>query len=111
MHSPFWKHHPGSLWDVLLKLGFRVVMTGVSCEGLGKEWLGREMDKEAIRELKALAKKYRFHSAGEGGEFETLVVDCPLFKKRLKILEAETTWDRKTQSGMYLVKKAELVNK
>ena len=101
----------GLVQTILLKLGFKVVIVGVSCDGLGKEWLGKKMTKKAVKELKALAKKYRFHSAGEGGEFETLVVDCPLFKKKIKIIESENLWDRKTQSGMHLIKKARLVRK
>ncbi|MFQ5648276.1 MAG: diphthine--ammonia ligase [Candidatus Aenigmatarchaeota archaeon] len=109
--SPLWRHYPGGLWNILLKSGFKVIISGVACEGLGKAWLGREMDRKAVSELKKLAEKHRFHVAGEGGEFESLVLDCPLFKKRLKILEAEKTWDPKTQSGLYLVKKAGLVNK
>lgn len=41
-----------------------------------------------------LHDRYQFHVCGEGGEFETLVLDCPIFKKRLvlddiEVVEAE----------------------
>jgi diphthamide synthase (EF-2-diphthine--ammonia ligase) len=48
-------------------------------------------------------------TGGEGGEFETLVLDAPFFKKRVRILESEIKWDG--MAGIYLVKKAGLDNK
>ena len=36
-----------------------------------------------------LHDRYQFHMCGEGGEFESLVVDCPLYKKRLVLDEVE----------------------
>ena len=32
---------------------------------------------------------YQFHMCGEGGEYESLVVDCPLYKKRLVLDDVE----------------------
>ncbi|KAK5618947.1 hypothetical protein CRENBAI_006862 [Crenichthys baileyi] len=40
--------------------------------------------------LKQLSNKYGVHICGEGGEYETLTLDCPLFKKKIVIDEAET---------------------
>ncbi len=36
-----------------------------------------------------LKEKFDFHICGEGGEYETLVLDSPLFKKRLSLTEVE----------------------
>lgn len=107
--SPLWRIEPNRYWRMLLKSGFRVMITGVACQGLDEEWLGRIMDPQALKKLKALSKKFKFHLSGEGGEFETLVLDCPLFKKRLKILEAEKVWNG--DSGLYRIKRAELAGK
>ena len=30
-----------------------------------------------------LHRKYGIHVCGEGGEYETFTLDCPLFKKRI----------------------------
>lgn len=30
-----------------------------------------------------LSKKYGVHVCGEGGEYETFTLDCPLFKKKI----------------------------
>jgi diphthine-ammonia ligase len=109
VYAPLWNKEPEELWKQMLKLGFKIMMAGVACDGLGKEWLGRVIDEEAFKELKKLSKKYRFHLSGEGGEFETLVLDGPLFKRRLEILEGHREWDG--SSGFYIVDKAKLVDK
>jgi uncharacterized protein (TIGR00290 family) len=79
------------------------MITAVACEGLDRHWLGRVIDKQNLKELKKLSDKYRFHLGGEGGEFETLVINCPLFKKPSKLLKADTEWDDKTNSGVLRV--------
>lgn len=109
MISPLWDENPEKLWNELLATGFKVMITAVAADGLGKEWLGRVVDKKALGELKKLSEKHKFHLMGEGGEMETLVLDCPLFRRKLEILEAEKIWEQ--DSGYYLVKNAKLVEK
>ena len=33
------------------------------------------------------------HMAGEGGEYETVVLDAPFFKKRIEIVKSEIEWE------------------
>jgi diphthine-ammonia ligase len=106
---PHWMSEPEKYWNLILSAGFKVMITGVSCEGLGKEWLGRVIDKAAFQELKKLSIKYRFNLAFEGGEAETFVLDGPIFKKRVEITDAKTVWNK--DSGFYLFRKARLVGK
>jgi diphthamide synthase (EF-2-diphthine--ammonia ligase) len=47
----------------------------------------------------------------EGGEGETLVVDGPIFKKRVEIVKSRIVWDRKTGSGYLDIKEAKLIPK
>jgi uncharacterized protein (TIGR00290 family) len=77
--------------------------------GLGKEWLGRVLDNDAILKLASLSKKYGFNLTFEGGEAETLVVDCPLFSKRLEIKKANIRWDG--QRGIFEILEVALVDK
>jgi diphthamide synthase (EF-2-diphthine--ammonia ligase) len=56
-----------------------------------------------------LNRRYGISLVGEGGEYETLVLDAPFFKKRIEIIEAEKIW--KNQSGYFLITKAKLENK
>ncbi|MDQ3873922.1 MAG: ATP-binding protein, partial [Thermoproteota archaeon] len=88
---------------------FNIVIVGVSTMGLGKEWLGKELDQEAITKLISLSKKYGFNLTFEGGEAETLVVDCPLFMKKLQINSANVHWDG--QRGIFEILDVALVEK
>lgn len=109
MIVPYWKIDSEEYWKLILNAGFKVMMIGVACEGLGKEWLGRIVDWNVLKELKKLSEKHRFHMAGEGGEFDTFVLDAPFFKKSLEVKDAETIWNR--DSGMYLFKHLKSVQK
>lgn len=91
--SPLWRWDQESVLMDILAAGFKVIIVGVYADGLGKEWLGRELDSAALTELQKLAEKNRMNISGEGGEFETLVLDGPNFMKKLEILESEIFWD------------------
>jgi len=83
--NPLWKKDQIELLEDLIKNKFKVIITGVFAFPLDKSWLGREINKKFIQETKKLQEKYKINPAGEGGEFETFVINCPLFKKSLKI--------------------------
>ena len=57
--------------------GFDIMLTSVSAEGLGPEWVGTLLDSDALGRLRTLSTTYRFNVDGEGGEFETAVVASP----------------------------------
>jgi predicted ATP pyrophosphatase (TIGR00289 family) len=109
--KPLWGESPEAMWEEMLGAGFRIMIVSVSCEGLGREWLGRVVDRETYGELKKLSEKHRFHLSGEGGEFETLVLDCPMFRKYLEILDKKMEWDSETDSGVLKIKEARLASK
>jgi diphthine-ammonia ligase len=83
--APLWDYEPERLWEELIVAGFEVIMTKVSCDGLGKEWLGRVIDGGALEELRKLADKYKFRLDFEGGEAETSVLYMPGFDNRIEI--------------------------
>jgi len=78
-------------------------------DGFNESWLGRELDLNALDDLKRLEKKFHINIGGEGGEYETFVTDCPLFKKRIVIKEAEKIWDK--TRGEFIIKKVILADK
>ena len=106
---PLWHREPEEYISEFLKAGFEAVFVGVAAHGLTEKWLGRPFDSAALQELKELNQKFKIHISGEGGEYETLVTDGPIFKKKLIIEEAERVW--RGDSGVYVVKKAKLVAK
>lgn len=107
--APLWGANPEMYMRQLLDSRFSVMIVGVSAMGLEKEWLGRIIDGESLDKLTSLSKKYGFNLAFEGGEAETLVLDCPLFSKKLHVINAKTHWDG--QRGIFEILEAELVNK
>ena len=97
--APLWHINMENYWEELLRKKFKVMIVSVSTQGLGKSWLGRVIDKEAIEELKHLANKFKFHLGFEGGEAETFVLDAPIFRERIEISKFDVIWDSKTASG------------
>ncbi|MDI6805169.1 MAG: TIGR00289 family protein [Candidatus Bathyarchaeia archaeon] len=106
---PLWQKNPMEILKEIVELKFHAIITGVYAYGFNREWLGKKIDEKTIEALKELNSKYGVSVVGEGGEYETLVLDAPFFKKRIRIVEAEKVW--KNQSGYLLVTKAELENK
>lgn len=81
--NPLWqKDQKKHLYD-LLKDKFVIVITKVSAEGLDKSLIMTEINKKTLPNLILLSKKYHFNPAGEGGEYETFVVNCPMFKDEI----------------------------
>ena len=81
---PLWHHDSITHMHDLVNHNHKVMMTSVTSDGLGEEWLGRILDLENLKELQQLAEKYRFNIDGEGGEFETAVLDAPWMNRRIE---------------------------
>ena len=92
LFAPLWQEDPRELADAMLEAGFEIAIIQVAAHGLDESWLGRTLDREAISDLEDLHEEYGVHILGEGGEFETLVVDGPHMDRRID-LEYETEWD------------------
>lgn len=107
--APLWHRDPEEYMREIIDLGFEVIITSVSAEGLDESWLGKKIDLSILEDIIALNKKYGIHIAFEGGEAETLVLDGPLFNKKIKIVESEVIWER--DSGYFLIKDAVLEDK
>ncbi|MFH1234167.1 MAG: diphthine--ammonia ligase [Candidatus Diapherotrites archaeon] len=107
--APLWGRNNIGLLEEMVFLGFKIIVVGVYAGGLDEKWLGREIGKKEIAELEALQEKFHISPLGEGGELETLVIDCPLFEKKIKVLEAGKKWDG--ARGEFEIKKAVLAEK
>jgi predicted ATP pyrophosphatase (TIGR00289 family) len=107
--APLWHKNPLDILKEIMSLGFDVVVTGVYAYGFNRDWLGRKIDDATISALMDLNRSYGISLVGEGGEYETLVLDAPFFKKRIEIIESEKTW--RNQSGYFLIKRAKLESK
>ncbi len=106
VYSPLWRKEQGLLMNELIDAGIRAIMVSVSADGLGASWLGREIDRPALEELRAVARRRGMNLAGEGGEYETLVLDSPLHRRAIRIMESQVESGR--DSGLLRVTRAML---
>jgi len=107
--APLWHQDPRKLLEELVKLKIKTIIVGVYAYGFTPNWLGRKIDQATINDLVELNKKYQVSLVGEGGEYETLVLDAPFFNKKIQVMETEKIWEN--QSGYLLIKKAVLAEK
>lgn len=92
--NPLWKKDQIELLEDLIKHDFIVVITGVFAYPLDEKWLGKIIDEKFIQQAKTLYGSYKINPAGEGGEFETFVLNCPLFTRALKVKEKKISGKR-----------------
>jgi len=107
--APLWQESPTKLLKEIVNLKMDVVIVGVYAYGFDQAWLGRRIDQTTISELVELNRKYQVSLVGEGGEYETLVLDAPFFKNKIELIETKKIWE--DHSGYLLVKKAALAEK
>ena len=108
--SPLWHINQETEMRELVKRGFKVIISSISAYGLSKSDLGKEIDDGFVDRMVELDKKIGINIAFEGGEAETLVLDCPLFKKKIVIKDAKIIMENNC-TGIYKVIKAELETK
>jgi diphthine-ammonia ligase len=61
------------------------VVVATQANLLGKEWLGRKLDKSFLKHIKRLKN---VDVCGENGEFHSIVIDGPIFKQRIDIIKS-----------------------
>ncbi len=107
--SPLWHKGQREHMNELLHHGFKAVITKIAADGLNETWLGKEITPPMIAELEELHGKNKINIAFEGGEAETLVIDCPLFAQKIVL-----TTEKKMSSsceGRLIIKEAHLEEK
>jgi ABC transporter with metal-binding/Fe-S-binding domain ATP-binding protein len=107
--NPLWKRNQKAHLEEIVAKGFKVVISGVFAYPLDKTWLGKELDRNLIKKLVNLEKEFGLSPSGEGGEIETTVLDAPLFKKKIEVLDSEV--DAKGNSGVFTITNARLILK
>ncbi len=105
--NPLWQAEEISHLKEIVNTGFIVIITQIAAEGFDDSWLGKEIHKEEIKKLKRLHKKYKINIAFEGGEAETLVLDGPIFKKKIKIKKSRKILE-KEHTGIFEIQEVEL---
>jgi ABC transporter with metal-binding/Fe-S-binding domain ATP-binding protein len=109
MLTPLWHIQPYEYLHTLVNNHFHIKIVAVSAMGLDNTWLGKDLDRESIIKLKSLSKMYGINITFEGGEAETLTLDCPIFKKRLLVKKSNIQWDG--QRGIFEILELALISK
>jgi ABC transporter with metal-binding/Fe-S-binding domain ATP-binding protein len=104
--TPLWHKNQDYILRDQLNSGFKIMIVGVFALGLNKNWLGRIIDVSSYEELKNSAIKHNINIAGEGGEYETIVLDGPIFNKKLVIDDYFIKWKR--DNGVLQILKSHL---
>ena len=107
--TPLWHEDPLALLKELVELDIETIIVGVYAHGFTSKWLGRRIDRSLIDDLVQLNREFQVSLVGEGGEYETLVLNAPFFEKQIRLIEVQKIWEG--ESGHLLVKKAILSDK
>ncbi|KAF0461292.1 TIGR00289 family protein [Gigaspora margarita] len=83
-----WRRNQKELLSEMIDAGINAILIKVAAIGLKTTHLGKSI-KELYPYLCSLNEKYDVHICGEGGEYETFTLDCPLFIKRLHVENSE----------------------
>lgn len=105
--SPLWHMDQEQEIRQLLREKFEIVLSSIAAEGLDKSWLGKVLTEKDVDRLVILHKKYGLNIAFEGGEAESLVLSCPLFRRKIHILSSYIE-EENTNTARLIVTKAVL---
>ena len=83
--TPLWGQDTYHILNEEVSEGFRAIFTCVKQPWFNEEWLGRELNKSSLRDLKTLINKHGIDPCGEKGEYHTMAVDGPIFKEAIEI--------------------------
>jgi len=78
--APLWKKPTKFILENFIEQGFRAVVCSVWLKKLNKKYLGREINKEFLKDI---LREKNVDSCGENGEYHSLVYNGPCFKKPL----------------------------
>lgn len=96
---PLWKEDTKTIMQEFLALGFKAITVCVNATLLGKEFVGRVIDEQFLKDLPE-----DVDVCGENGEFHTFVFDGPIFSKPVdftigeKVLRSYTLHEEDTDN-------------
>ena len=105
--------HAGQDHDQIIKdmidRGYEIIITQIASDGL-KNWIGKSLNKENFNSFVRDSVKYGFHVGGEGGYYDSLVVDGPIFNQKLEILSSKKVMES-DYNGYVLINNFKIINK
>ena len=84
--EPLWNRKSEDVLTDFIAAGFEAIIVSAKAELIDKDWIGRRVDRDFLQYLQAK----NIDVCGENGEYHTLVINGPLFKRRIEIIETKT---------------------
>ena len=85
---PLWKKKRKKIIEKFIESSFQAIVVAVNSKFLGKDWLGRRLDRKFVEELERLDN---MDICGENGEYHTFVYDGPIFREPIRFVESKKT--------------------
>ena len=108
--SPLWQKDQEMEMRELLSSNFKFILTKIASDGLTSEFLGKEFTSQDLTNFLSLQQKNKMNINGEGGEFESIVLNCPLFNKELVIKKSHLNKEDKYTAEL-IIDEAHLIPK
>ena len=84
---PLWGTETKDLLFTFIKMGFEAIVVAVRSDIMDAHWLGKRIDGAFVEQM----EKRGIDVCGENGQYHTLVVDGPIFGRRIDIRATEIT--------------------
>ncbi len=107
--SPLWRKNQLMLLKDVVNAGLKAMIVAIAAEGLDESFLGKTIDIGIVSKMEKLQMKFGVNPSGEGGEYETIVIDSPLHRQRLEIEESEIV--KRGQSSLLKMKRIKRIEK
>lgn len=88
-YLPLWGISQDKIMREFIGLGFEAIVVAAKVDLFSEAILGRKVDLNFLQYLEEFGKTKPITLCGEAGEYHTLVIDGPIFQKRVEILETE----------------------
>lgn len=89
-YLPLWQESQQKLLKEFVDSGFKAIIVATNADKMGREWLGRIIDIMFLEQMVELDRTGGITVCGEAGEYHSLVLDGPIFKKRLEIIKGDS---------------------
>jgi len=109
--NPLWRLKPEKLILELLTNNFTVIFVAVASMGFSKDLLGKKITFETLERIRKFTQGTDLSLTGEGGEYESFVLNAPFFPSEIKILRSKVHWDESREEGSYEILEAKLIEK
>ena len=109
-YNPIWQINEDEYMDKLLENKFEISIFGIFSYPFEKPMLGKIINQIQLNKLKQLREQFQISIAGEGGEYESFILDAPMYKQKLVIKSFKSEMDSEN-SGIITDCEVELVDK